>query len=227
MKQRFFHYHIRKTGGTSVNEAFFGLNIENPKSISESIRISTHKHVILNSNKYVGANTKEINKDDFFYGFTHAPYHRLNISSEVFQFCIFRNPMDRVISHYNMIRKHVIQNIQRGWVQKESKWLSNDFNSFLHKIPKEKLLAQLYCFSSKFDVEDAAENINKLDYFFNLEEFEIGLNELSSIIDMKLKSYKSHETNFPTNISNDSKKKLRKMLELEYRLMKILGLNYE
>ena len=47
-------------------------------------------------------------------------------------------------------------------------------------------MRQLYMFSKKYNVEEAYEKISQLSHVFVLEDFTLGINELSTKLNMKL-----------------------------------------
>ena len=71
-------------------------------------------------------------------------------------------------------------------MKKEKEWLGNDFIDFLMKMPKEHLMRQLYMFSKQYNIEEACEKIRKLSHSFILEDFTLGINELSTKLNIKL-----------------------------------------
>jgi hypothetical protein len=103
----------------------------------------------------VGWNTVAINRGSFFYAFSHEPLHRLTLDDSTFIFCFLRDPVQRVISHYNMLQDLIDEGVTHPALAQEKEFAFGDFDHFLDNIPREHLQAQLFNFSSSYNVDEA------------------------------------------------------------------------
>jgi len=101
--RRIYLVHIRKTGGTSLNNMFLSLSGEGPRELYDRLVRTPDHRVVRNGLIYVGWNVRLLNRGSYFYGFSHTPLHQLSLPSGTFTVSCFRDPVKRVISHYNML----------------------------------------------------------------------------------------------------------------------------
>ncbi len=221
-KNRIYHFHIRKTGGTSLNEMFYSLNSNDPSDVSETIRQSKSKIILLNGNKYVGANMEELRKSDYFYGFSHFPVHMYKPDINVFTIVIFRDPIERLVSHYNMVVGMISHGIDRPWLNVESRWLGESIVDFAKNMPSEKLLNQLYTFSEEMDVGEAVENVRNVSHIIFNDDYPAGIKSLSIKLGFALEERHSHLALVSSPISKNQKNMLKIMLRKEYEFIEEL-----
>jgi hypothetical protein len=97
-QQRIYHFHVRKTGGSSLDAAFYALGgLEG---------LSVHRAaggVVGNGLKFVGSNKPIIEQGDYFYGTSHFPAWWLELPPETFTLTILRDPVSRVVSYYRYL----------------------------------------------------------------------------------------------------------------------------
>lgn len=221
--KRIYFFHIRKCGGTSLNKMFLALSDNSPHQLYKQL-VDAPGHMIISKNiVYVGWNKKLINKGDYFYAFSHLPLHKLQLPPKTFTITCFRDPVTRVISHYNMLLFYKYNNINHPCMKIEEKWLGNSFSDFLHNIPKKHLLNQLYMFSKNFDINEALRNIEKsVCYYFFTEEFTKGIIELNQVLDFKLVPLHERQSRQPLMICKKDKELLKDKLKKEYDMIKVL-----
>src|SRR3546814_5245930 len=108
---RAYFHHIRRVGGTSLNETFFSLISRNPKRVTSNIRRSISKVTNVHGHRIVGANHRELVEGNYIYGFSHYPAHTLSLPTRTFTISLLRDPVSRIISHYNMTLDYVSREI--------------------------------------------------------------------------------------------------------------------
>lgn len=180
--QQVYHYHIRKTAGTSINFAF--LRWSGAKSVSdfyESLAQKENHRLVANGKTFVGWNVQLIQGGRFSYAFSHEPSHVVKLPDQVIRFTCFRDPMKRIISHYNMLCYYEKNNVPHPCMAIEGKWIVDGFRGFLEKIEKQKLFAQLYMFSKEYSIDEAVSFLlkNKV-IILNTESLSADLKYLSN-----------------------------------------------
>jgi len=161
---RIYHFHIRKCGGTSFNTAFSKFPNGNNKNYQ--IVASQHENkAIFNNLPIVGWNLRHLKRGDFWYGFSHIEFERVfPLKKNTFTFSFLRDPIERLLSHYNMIKDWEINESPHPAFEIEGKWLGDSFSEFLEKIPKQHVQNQLFMFSNSFDIDTALKNLKKIDF---------------------------------------------------------------
>ena len=115
-----YHVHIRKTAGTTINFAFLSNSGSvNTDSFYESIAQKSNHRQIKNKKVFVGWNVQLINKGNYSYAFSHTPLHKLNLQPDTFVFTCLRDPVKRVVSHYNMLKYFQKENINHPCMKVE------------------------------------------------------------------------------------------------------------
>lgn len=91
---RVYHLHIRKSAGTSINSAFWGLDGFTLNSIkAEPIFIGRRYSFVRKSKEF-------IEKGDYLFASSHFPQWELNLKPNTFTFTMFRDPYKRLVSLY-------------------------------------------------------------------------------------------------------------------------------
>jgi len=217
--KRVYLVHIRKTGGTSLNNMFLSLSGEDSSQLYAQLAKTPDHRLLSNGKIYVGWNVKYINKGAYYYAFSHTPFHRLSLPDTTFTVSCFRDPVKRVVSHYNMLMDFYVNKIDHPCMETEGKWLGNDFDDFLSKVPREHLLNQLYMFSSNFNISEAVSNVQKLSHYFFSDNFNKGIDELNEKTGLNLEAVHIRKASYQAQISEGSLAALKDMLSDEYRFM--------
>lgn len=216
--KRVYFVHIRKTGGTSINHMFFSLACEDPTLFYTALSQKRTNRLSCRDKVFVGWNVSLINSGNYFYAFSHEPIYRLNLPRDTFIFAVFRDPVKRVISHYNMLLEYSAQTpaCRPQWYEKEASWLGNTFDEFVSNLPKKHLLNQLYMFSNSYDVQEAVDRATKLNLYFFTEQFSAGITRINSLTNLNLKPIHIRQSRINEPIRDESVARVRMLLDKEY-----------
>lgn len=217
--KRIYLVHIRKTGGTSLNKMFLAESECEPTEFYEELGLASQRRLARNGLVFVGWHSRLLNRGNYFYGFSHVPLHELNLRKNTFTITCFRDPVKRVVSHYNMLMDYTVNGIENRCLQTEGHLVGKGFEHFLDTIPKEKLLNQLYMFSKDYSVEEAVAEVEKLSHFFFTEAFSSGVEELNRLTGLDLKAIHTRRSGYSEEISDDSLSRLRNLLDDEYAFL--------
>ncbi len=214
--KRIYHYHIRKTGGTSVAHMFMSLNGNNSQSIWNKLTANSGELCINNGLVYAGWFQTLLEQGDYFFGFSHLTFDEIQLPDNTFTFTCFRDPAERVISHYRMLQGMVARNSQHPCMATEANWLGNSFDDFLDRIPRDHLLNQLFMFSEQFSVAEALKRVTSLNRWMFTERFDDGVQSLNQATGLRLASTHRHRSDHRFDISHQATERLFSMLEEEY-----------
>src|SRR3546814_15518712 len=78
-----------------------------------------------------------------------------------------------------MTLDYVSRGIKRPWVAVERPWLGRSILEFCDNMPKSRLYAQLWKFSSDFSPEEAHQTISRCDFILFNDTYSIDLQEIS------------------------------------------------
>lgn len=218
--KRIYLVHIRKTGGTSLNHSFLTLSGEDSASLYQRLGQERDHRLLSNGKVYVGWNVPYINRGNYFYAFSHVPLHALQLPEKTFTVTCFRDPVKRVISHYNMLMDYQVNNVMHPCMPVEGKWLGNSFDEFLERIPKEHLCNQLFMFSARYDIGEALERVKGLSHFFFTEDFARGVDALNQKTGLQLGAIHTRKTMHKEEIPQRGLDTLRVMLGEEYEFLR-------
>lgn len=217
---RIYHIHVRKTGGTSLNQMFLRLETEEPDQAYRELGASPPHRIVRGGKIFVGWTPHLINQGHYFYAFSHEPLDALRLPPSTFMMTCLRDPVQRVFSHYSMVRSYVEDDIAHPCVDSEGSWLGSSFNDFLDNVPRRHLHNQLYMFSEDFDEERAFERIVRCEHVMFTERFSQGVEELNRKTGLRLKTLHRKKSSGRYDLTDSARKRAREMLEPEYRLLR-------
>lgn len=221
---RIYHFHIRKTAGSSLNFAFRNAILDgfsDTRLDSPFIRRNWAVHagrVYVTHNKYL------LERGEYFYGDGHAAFHEVNIPANTFMITILRDPVRRIMSHYRMLMHWQSSGGDNPARAKELGYLGNCFADFLDRVPRDHLMRQLYMFSKRMDVAEAVENIKKMNFIMTTEAFSEHLQRLGALLQLDLRSFTEKASYGPIDEPTDRERaRLAELLAPEYELMRAVA----
>jgi hypothetical protein len=216
--ERIYHIHLRKTGGTSLNHIFLGIGASDPDAAYRELAERPSHCCEWTGYRYVGWNPDLIMEGDYFYAFSHTPVWQLHLPAKTFTLTCFRDPVDRVLSHYWMLREYIEESIDHPCLATEGPWLGISFDDFLDRIPREHLKAQLWMFSPSCDVSEALDRVRNVSHVMFTEDFAAGLERLEQRIGVSL-SHQHRRVSRRGEVSPQSLIRVRESLADEYEFL--------
>jgi hypothetical protein len=139
-------------------------------------------------NYAVTSGARTIRQGDYFFGWSHIAAHRLTLPRATTTIALIRDPIARVLSYYRYLTANYTPQGDMTWrVQPDERALAgNSFVDLLNRIPDELLCSQLYMFSAKFRIGEAAENILKCSAIMTTENYERDLRDLATTLGLPL-----------------------------------------
>lgn len=168
---RFLFLHNRKTGGTSFNEGLSKFFNYSNKDIDQFLDINRGNYFIKDFSIFMGGNLDLINKNEFHIATTHLPAHALNIKDDTFTFTILREPVERFISHYKMLKQMIECNSNHGCLKEERFYYDDCIVKCALKMPINHRHAQLFSFSKEMNIKSAINRLNNLTIFDTIENY--------------------------------------------------------
>lgn len=223
--QRIYHFHIRKTAGTSLNQMFLALSGLDAGEAYQRLLSSRFRMRRIGKLVFAAWNKDVLNAGAYFFGFSHIPQHQLSLPQGTYRVAVFRDPAERVISHYKMLRMYRQEHINHPCMEVEGEWLGEDFNDFLQNIPDQHLKNQLYMFSENMDPVEASENVFKLENFFFTEDFNTGIEGLNADLGLALMPVHFRKTAFQPTINEGALHLLKERLSGEYKMLEMLKIH--
>ena len=217
--KRIYHYHIRKTGGTSINAMFLSLAGEDGQSNYRQLNSSRNHRLILDDKVFVGWNPKLINQGHYLYAFSHLPAHQLRLPPDTFTITCLRDPLKRLISLYNMLHEQKNEGGIHPGFKYQKPYLRESFYDFVHAIPEEERYNQLYMFSKRLNIDEALQTIQQCDVYFFSDAFNEGIAAINHKLGLKLTPLHIRAGHHYESMDPSSIKAVREMLKPEYCLL--------
>jgi hypothetical protein len=180
-------------------------------------------------NKYIvqGSNISLLKKGDYHYGCTHFPSWKIQEPRDSFTITIFRDPIERIVSHYNYIKGKIEGGGNEDWLAKERPLLGDSFTHFIDNLPPEKLLNQLYNFSENYNLTEAVERIRSLNLILTLENLSEGILDINNMLGLNLKIMKKNMSETFYRASSKEIRYLKVKLEKEIDLFNRLKISFD
>jgi hypothetical protein len=217
--KRLYCYHIRKTGGTSLNRSFMALGGEDPRVVHERMSASVDHRTISGGYAFSAFDKERLAKGRYFYGWAHRPAHKQLLPPKTFTITILRDPVERVRSYYDYLVVGDDPSMSERVSEEERELASAGFDAFLNRLPERDLLRQLYMFSADFDVAEAVERIAACSHVHFVEDNASGVAALGRRLGLPLASRRERVTGSRTELKVDELNRLRDLLAPEYDMM--------
>ena len=217
--KRIYHFHIRKTGGTSVGKMFMSCRQNDGNQVWGELGSAPDKPLNKNGLIFVGWNQPLIEQGEYFFAFSHFSYDQLSLPAETFTFTCFRDPAARLISHYKMLVDMSKLPVPHPCFAIEGKWLGDSFEDFLDRIPREHLENQLFMFSQRFSIDEAIARVRNLNLWMFTEQFDNGVKRLSQATGLSLQFRHERKSRYEVQLSPETRRLLRRKLSTEYEFL--------
>jgi hypothetical protein len=200
---------------------FLGSEGEDPEENYKKLVSSPGNHLIEKGRGFVGWNRKAIERGNYFYGFSHEPFHQIRLPPRTFTLTCFRDPFERIFSHYRMLQEYRRKGVNHPCMETEGAWLEEPggFDEFLNRIPPEHLMRQLYMFSKTFDIQEALVNIKKINLILSTKFMQTGVDRINLIFGKNLQVPHRRATLYQERLEEKSKNKAMGLLQKEYTFL--------
>ena len=221
--RRAYHFHVRKTGGTSLNRSFLGLGGEDPASVHWRIRGALHA-TRSNGRVYVAHDAPLLERGYYTYGWHHAPAWTLTLPPETFTITVLRDPISpRAVAlplppRPRRRRRSAVSS--RGGARARA---AGGFESFVRSTPTVDLLNQVHMFSPRLDPAEAAEAVRHCSAWFMTEDLGQGVDRLNQSLGLDLKHRWDRRSRTDDGLRVQHGDLLRTVLAPEYELLQLLG----
>lgn len=220
--RRIYHYHVRKTAGTSLNSTFWAIGGLSMSEMAGTAMLEKNGYIFVHHRKAL------IEKGDYFFADAHLPAHALTLPDKTFTLTVLRDPVDRVISYYGYLMwARTDPEAERrepaySHLRKEMRWLGGSFGDFVGNLPRDELLNQLYMFSAGFSIEEAAERIAACSFVGFTSSFAGDVERLAHTLSLPLEV--KAERRFGQKIVPPPAEveKARALLEPEYQMLALV-----
>jgi hypothetical protein len=226
--ERVYHFHVRKTAGTSLNAAFWALGGLDLRAVAGEQAVEG------NGLRFVRGNRRLIEAGDYFFANSHRPAHTLRLPPATYTITILRDPSARVVSYYRYL---LWARANRGAketepfiedVVAESSFLDRRlslrrrpvaFRDFLDRVPAERLLTQLQMFSERLDPDEAAERVLACSAVCFTETFPEDLERIARELQLDLSERSERRFGETVDLSPRERDLLRERLAAEYAMI--------
>ncbi|HSO41344.1 MAG TPA: hypothetical protein VLR47_00625 [Rhodospirillales bacterium] len=214
---RIYHHHIRRSSGTSLNAAFFNTGGEDFRA--KEPLLTGQGWMVHGGRVFVAHNKFLIERGDYFFARSHTPAHDLRLPLSTFTITVLRDPVARVVSHYNLLSEWESKDIRHPSRAAEGPWLGASFTDFLARMPREHLFRQLFTFSPQLSVDEAGAALAKVDAILFCETLGDGLGALGRRLGLDLALFHEKASTLVLPVSDADRSMLRDLLEPEYALI--------
>jgi hypothetical protein len=220
---RIYFAHVRKTGGTSViSSVLTTLAGDNGRKLYEELAKADLGWRVVGERVIVGFDHRLVNEGLYYLGFSHVPLWALRLRARTCHVTVLRDPVERIVSHYRMLRFYQIADLGKNVLRVEGQWLASSFDGFLSRVPKEHLLNQLFMFSEDFCVQEAVDIISSLELVLRTETLSSSLPRLAAVLGLKLEPRYERSHALELELEQADLDHARELLRPEYEMMSAL-----
>lgn len=225
---RIYHFHVRKTAGTSLNSAFWALGGLDLQAVAGAQAIEG------NGLKFVRGSQRLIEEGDYFFANSHQPAHELRLPPGTYTITILRDPTARVVSYFRYLlwaRTHRDAREAEPFIDEvvaESSFLDRrlslrrretTFRDFLDRVPAQRLMTQLHMFSERMDPSQAAENALACSATCFTETYSEDLRRVAAGLQLDLREMRERSFGEKVELREDERALLRERLAPEYAMI--------
>jgi hypothetical protein len=233
---RVYHYHVRKTAGTSLNAAFWAL------AGLDYGAMSNRQLVEGNGLKILQGGAKLIPEGDYFFASSHQPAFKLQLPPRTYTITILRDPAARAISYYRYLLWARSGGADRAaepyidavraesafldgghrlpfWLRRLLRMREPGFEEFVERVPAEHLLTQLHMFSARLDPDEATERILACSAVCFTETFSEDLERVARELQLDLAERGERRFGETVDLSPQERDLLRERLAPEYAMI--------
>jgi len=227
-RKRVYHFHVRKTAGTSLNSSFWALAGLDLRAMSDRPVAEG------NGLKVVRGDPRLIEEGDYFFANSHQPAYLLRLPPDTYTITILRDPAARVISYYRYLlwaRSNPTARQAEPFIDDvvaESSFLDRrlslrrreaSFRDFLDRVPPERLLTQLHMFSERLDPSEAAEGALSCSATCFTETYPADLKRIAAELQLDLREKRERSFGEKVVLTDDENELLRERLAPEYAMI--------
>jgi hypothetical protein len=143
----------------------------------------------------------------------------LSLPGETFIFAAFRDPIQRVVSHYRMLVQYIAAGIDKPFMALERDWVGDSFDDFLDRLQHERLLNQLWMLTPDFEVSSAMDTVRDLDHVLVLDRLPEGVAILGSRLGLELPVRHDRPSSVPFALSKSNQERLARLVQPEQHLL--------
>lgn len=233
-----YHYHLMKTGGTSLNHAFCaeafdpahaalrangGDAEDDPgRAVYRAAMRSPGGRLALDPHVLVGFHRETIERGGFTFAFSHVPHHQLALPPGCLTVTVLRDPLDRIVSRFN----HWYSPWRRGQLghyrrEDMAPLIEKGFGAFLDAAEPHELSHQLHFCSAEGDPFEALDRLRRVDVVLFTDRLDAGLEILNRRLGaaLRLPASPAKQAREQAPISAQERDRARALLDAEFRFI--------
>jgi hypothetical protein len=220
--RRVYCYHIRKTAGTSLTQSFMALGGEDPMEVWRRTTETRLPRAISGRYSFAVANHRLLTEGAYFFGRSHTIADEQPLPPKTFTVTILRDPLARIHSYYDFLVAGDDPDLPARVSDPFRRKAEAGIEACLDQVPTEHLLNQVFMFSKRLDISEAADRIAACSSVFFTEDFAAGLAVLGKRLELPLGVRQVRVNKRRSTISDEQKERIRARLEPEYELLRRL-----
>lgn len=189
--ERVYHYHVRKTAGTSLNAAFWALAGLDREQVD---RIQRHRFEH-NGMVFLRNDRKHLEDGDWHYANGHARAVSIVLPPRTFTVTVLRDPLERLVSGYQYFHYLHRSGLRDGTTEVERERAAGSFGDYLDALPPPARTLQVRMFSTRLSVDEAVVRAAAVDAVLFTDDFAAGVGRLGQTLGLELPVL--HERQFP------------------------------